>query len=97
MAQGKPAWQSSTWTQEGANLGLAGNAVDGKRDGNFHQGSCSVTQRNMGPWWIVDLQKNHTINAVVVSNRQDCCAERLKGAEIHVGNSVADHGKSNPM
>ncbi|KAG6926956.1 hypothetical protein G0U57_010782, partial [Chelydra serpentina] len=28
---------------------------------------------------------------------EDCCGERLAGAQIRVGDSLEDHGKQNPI
>ncbi|XP_063183755.1 uncharacterized protein LOC134512307 [Chroicocephalus ridibundus] len=88
-----PVAQSST----AGRLGSAINAVDGNRDGNWHHGSCSQTQREPEPWWTVDLGRPRAVAAVVVRNRLDCCWHRLKGARVHVGDSLAGHGTNNPV
>ncbi|XP_028940141.1 uncharacterized protein LOC104522774, partial [Antrostomus carolinensis] len=93
VAVGRPATQSSILdTSSGA-----ANAVDGNRDGNWEHGSCSHTTEELEPWWRVDLGHQHKVYAVVVKNRDDCCWERLKGAEIHVGDSLVDRGRRNPV
>ncbi|KAM7176074.1 uncharacterized protein RBU57_001934 isoform 3-T3 [Macrochelys suwanniensis] len=97
LALGRPAIQSSTYENYGLGKAMAGNAVDGKRDGIWEQGSCSHTQYDTEPWWKVDLGSQHSISAVIVKNREDCCGERLTGAQIRVGDSLEDHGKQNPI
>ncbi|XP_034615489.1 uncharacterized protein LOC117871842 [Trachemys scripta elegans] len=93
LALGRPATQSSTLPS-----GVAEKAVDGKRDGKWEQGSCSHTQLDTEPWWIVDLGSRQSVSAVIVKNREDeCCGERIRGAQIRVGDSVIDHGKHNPI
>ncbi|XP_065438561.1 uncharacterized protein LOC122174773 [Chrysemys picta bellii] len=93
LALGRPATQSSTLPS-----GVAEKAVDGKRDGKWEQGSCSHTQLDTEPWWIVDLGSRQSVSAVIVKNREDeCCGDRLRGAQIRVGDSVIDHGKHNPI
>uniref|UniRef100_A0A8C3J743 Fucolectin tachylectin-4 pentraxin-1 domain-containing protein n=1 Tax=Calidris pygmaea TaxID=425635 RepID=A0A8C3J743_9CHAR len=84
-ALGRPASQSSLFP----NISIAANAVDGNRDGVWHHGSCSRTLREREPWWNVDLGGRRAVAAVVVKNRQDCCWERLRGAQVHVGDAPA--------
>ncbi|XP_010567630.1 PREDICTED: alanine aminotransferase 1 [Haliaeetus leucocephalus] len=93
LALRRPAAQSST----AGRAGSAVNAVDGNRDGNWRHGSCSQTEREPEPWWTVDLGRRRAVEAVVVRNRLDCCWHRLKGARVHVGDSLAGHGTNNPI
>ncbi|XP_066479181.1 fucolectin-4-like [Tiliqua scincoides] len=95
LALGRCARQSSIFPYE--IIGKACKAVNGNCDGDFEQASCTHTNLDMEPWWYVDLGDQFFISTVVVKNREDCCSERLKGAEIQVGNSLANHGKSNPV
>ncbi|KAM7382933.1 hypothetical protein PAMP_002628 [Pampus punctatissimus] len=78
-------------------FGAASNAIDGNRESNFPAGSCthSVIQNN--PWWRVDLLDSYVITSIIITNRGDCCAERLNGAEIHIGNSLEQNGVANPV
>ncbi|XP_069478454.1 fucolectin-like [Ambystoma mexicanum] len=69
-------------------------AIDGDRNTSYKSGSCSHNDFEMGSWWKVDLQELHQIAAVTVVNRQDCCGERLWGAEVRIGNSPDN---SNPV
>nr|XP_014433017.1 uncharacterized protein LOC102447856 isoform X1 [Pelodiscus sinensis]XP_025044467.1 uncharacterized protein LOC102447856 isoform X1 [Pelodiscus sinensis]XP_025044468.1 uncharacterized protein LOC102447856 isoform X1 [Pelodiscus sinensis] len=97
LALGRPATQSSTHKDD-TGKAEPGRAVDGNRDGNYKQGSCSLTKLENEPWWNVDLGSRHSVSMVIVKNREDeCCWERLKGAQIHVGDSLANHGKDNPL
>ncbi|XP_064911339.1 uncharacterized protein LOC135578892 isoform X2 [Columba livia] len=93
VALGRPATQSSLLDATSG----AGNAVDGNQDGNWEHGSCTHTTEEPEPWWRVDLGARHAVYAVTVTNRRDCCWERLKGAQVHVGDSLVDHGKRNPV
>ncbi|XP_065105652.2 fucolectin-like isoform X2 [Paramisgurnus dabryanus] len=47
------------------------------------------------PWWRVDLLDSYYISRVVVTNRPDYGPERLDGAEIRIGNSLANNGNNN--
>uniref|UniRef100_R7VMS8 Pentraxin fusion protein n=1 Tax=Columba livia TaxID=8932 RepID=R7VMS8_COLLI len=60
-------------------------------------GSCAHTEKEPEPWWYVDLGARHAVYAVTVTNRRDCCWESLLGAQVHVGDSLVDHGKRNPV
>uniref|UniRef100_A0AAZ1XAS6 Fucolectin tachylectin-4 pentraxin-1 domain-containing protein n=1 Tax=Oreochromis aureus TaxID=47969 RepID=A0AAZ1XAS6_OREAU len=86
------ATQSSTLS-----LATASKAIDGRRNSFYSDGFCSHTAEDeTNPWWRVDLQRSFTVTAVKVTNRGDCCAERLDGAEIRIGNSLENNGNNNP-
>ncbi|XP_041649524.1 fucolectin-1-like [Cheilinus undulatus] len=78
-------------------LSMAGNAIDGNRDHDFHSGSCTHTSTQTNPWWRVDLLESYIVIALIITNRGDCCAERLDGAQIHIGNSLDHNGIANPL
>ncbi|XP_061463149.1 fucolectin-like [Rhineura floridana] len=96
LAKGRPACQSSIYPH--VIIGAASKAVDGNCGGDwFKDGTCTHTQQDTEPWWYVDLGDQYAISAVIVKNRGDGSGKRLEGAQIRVGDSVADHGKSNPL
>uniref|UniRef100_A0A8C7Q1C4 Fucolectin tachylectin-4 pentraxin-1 domain-containing protein n=1 Tax=Oncorhynchus mykiss TaxID=8022 RepID=A0A8C7Q1C4_ONCMY len=71
--------------------------IDGNRNSNYNYGgSCSSTVFNTNPWWRVDLLDLYRVTAVTITNRGDCCPERLDGAEIRIGNSLENNGINNP-
>ncbi|XP_070691006.1 uncharacterized protein [Pempheris klunzingeri] len=78
-------------------FGAASNAIDGNRESNYAAGSCTHTDVQTNPWWRVDLLESYIVTSVVVTNRGDCCADELNGAEIHIGNSLQDNGAANPV
>ncbi|XP_075067561.1 uncharacterized protein LOC142157958 [Mixophyes fleayi] len=84
LAKGAHASQSSTVNTV---KGLPQCAIDGNKDGNYFSGSCTHTNNDNNPWWRVDLRKSYKIDTIIVANRQDCCADRILGAEVRVGNS----------
>ncbi|MBN3294220.1 FUCL4 protein, partial [Polypterus senegalus] len=77
-------------------LGNPGNAIDGNRNSNYVYGSCTHTESHNSPWWRVDLLEKHKIYQVVITNRGDCCPEKINGAEIRIGDSLENEGNSNP-
>lgn len=86
------ATQSSTLA-----FAAASRAIDGRRNSAYSKGSCSHTAGNEdSPWWRLDLRQTHVVTSVKVSNRGDCCADRLDGAEIRIGNSQENNGNDNP-
>ncbi|XP_028969767.1 uncharacterized protein LOC105006817 isoform X4 [Esox lucius] len=74
----------------------ASDAIDGDTTSNYHSGSCTHTQKDNKPWWRVDLRETYRIRSVSLTNRGDCCEERLDGAEIRIGNSLENNGINNP-
>eukprot|EP00064_Thunnus_orientalis_P022339 superscaffoldBa00007437_g22532 len=85
--------QGSPWSVFGA----ASNAIDGNRESNYRAGSCSHTAVQTNPWWRVDLLESYVVTSIIITNRGDCCANRINGAEIHIGNSLRDNGARNPV
>ncbi|KAL0189886.1 hypothetical protein M9458_016985, partial [Cirrhinus mrigala] len=57
---------------------------------------CSSTLSETNPWWSLDLRHIYRVKRVVVTNRKDCCADQINGAEIHIGNSLENNGNNNP-
>ncbi|KAM5147986.1 uncharacterized protein ACMZJ9_011622 [Mantella aurantiaca] len=74
----------------------ARRAIDGSLQSNYLRRECSHTNIQKNPWWKVDLRSAHRIQSVAITNRGDCCRERMNGAEIRIGNSKEDGGISNP-
>ncbi|XP_048576426.1 fucolectin [Nematostella vectensis] len=85
--------QSSLYHQEG----VASHAVDGNRDGNYGNWSCTHTNAETNPWWRVDLGASHRVAQVFIVARSDCCGDKqeLRNIVIHVGDSLANNGNTN--
>lgn len=82
LALGAAASQSSStqWT-----VGTpASRAVDGNRDGAHDAGSVAITYRVSEAWWEVDLGAVRSIDHIVLWNRTDCCADRLRRFHVFV-------------
>ncbi|XP_051720706.1 uncharacterized protein LOC127496864 isoform X6 [Ctenopharyngodon idella] len=77
--------------------GHASNAIDGNRDSHYEHGSCTATEVQDDPWWRLDLLDQYVVTSITITNRKDCCPERLNGAEIHIGNSLLNNGNNNPL
>ncbi|KAL0189935.1 hypothetical protein M9458_017034, partial [Cirrhinus mrigala] len=69
-------------------LTAAQNAIDGNRD---------ITNWDRNPWWRVDLLDVYKITRVSITNRGDCCEERIEGIQIRIGNSLDNNGNSNEL
>ncbi|XP_071234236.1 uncharacterized protein [Salvelinus alpinus] len=76
--------------------GQANNAIDGNRESDYFKVHCTHTEQETNPWWRVDLLDVYRVTAVTITNRGDCCSERLDGAEIRIGNSLDENGINNP-
>ncbi|XP_078280542.1 uncharacterized protein LOC144607515 [Rhinoraja longicauda] len=92
VASGARTTQSSTKEEADAH-----RASDGNSDTDFRRGSCSSTRKSKKPWWRLDLIKIYNVSDVIITNRADCCSDRLQGAEIHIGNSLENNGNSNRL
>ena len=62
----------------------------------FNADSCTHTKYQQSPWWRVDLQKREVVRKVSLTNRGDCCAERLRNVEVRVGDDGCGYSK-NPL
>ncbi len=77
VSQGKPATASSVWGGSSASM-----AVDGTTASGWPIYHCGAGDYN--PWWKVDLGKFELIKSVVLWNRVDCCATRLRDIIVEV-------------
>ena len=61
-------------------------AVDGNRASKYNSHSCTHTihGRDPQPWWEVYLGKKYSITGVEITNRGDCCGERLRNFDVTV-------------
>jgi hypothetical protein len=79
IALGKPATQSSTyeaWTS-------ADRAVNGMFTGTYYAGDITHTWIVPNPgWWEVNLVNDYDIATIRITNRKDCCGERIIGAVV---------------
>ena len=92
LALGATAVQSSRYDQEEAQ-----HAVDGNRNSILSGGSCTHTNADWNPWWRVDLGEEYEVTRVSITNRGDCCAWRINGAQIRIGNSLENNGNNNEL
>ncbi|XP_077988299.1 uncharacterized protein LOC144442799 [Glandiceps talaboti] len=65
----------------------ASRSNDDNTQSHYELESCSHTQNDQDAWWKVDIGKSYAVYEIIVTNRQDCCSERLLNAEVKVGNS----------
>lgn len=86
-------------TSQSSNYGvwIAEKAVDGSRTGSKLWSVCSSTANQSNPWWRVDLGDVYRVSRVIITNINSSVADRINGAQIHIGNSLENNGSSNPM
>jgi hypothetical protein len=86
------ATQSST-----AYGGDASRAIDGEQSAVWGDNSCThtgeLTANGGENWWQLDLGRVVDIGSVLLTNRADCCADRLNGAHVSVS-QTADRSRS---
>ena len=75
IAFGKQVTMSSYYNK---NSFPASNAVDGKLSTFVH------SHRGRSEWLEVDLEKGVPINAIILSNRTDCCQERTENITLEL-------------
>ncbi|XP_050970700.1 fucolectin-1-like isoform X1 [Labeo rohita] len=92
LATGRTVTQSSTY-----GTWFAEHAIDFSPDSSMFWSSCSSTDVQTNPWWMVDLHYIYRVSRVVITNRLDCCPEQINGAEIRIGNSLENNGNNNPL
>merc|ERR1712106_744887 len=80
ISKGKVATQSSTCYG-----GVAARAVDGNTSGVWKHNSVSHTCKGAMNTWSVTVGPS-VITKIVIWNRTDCCAERIKGAKLDIFN-----------
>ncbi|KAG9464348.1 hypothetical protein GDO78_020082 [Eleutherodactylus coqui] len=72
------------------------NDIDGSLDNNYLYIQCAGTSEQKDPW-MVDLKSKHNIFTVAITNRGNCCAEKINGGEIRIGNYGENGGIKNPI
>ncbi len=82
IAFGKPASQSSTYSNA-----TADRAIDGNTSGNYYDNSVNHTNYEHQPWWQVDLGSVQQIGAVILWNRTDAATERLSNFYVLVSDA----------
>ena len=72
LAIHRPAWQSSNYSAYPIAHTHASNAVDGNTDDIYYSWSCTSTELQTWPWWVVDLGNVTAVKSVMITNRGDC-------------------------
>ncbi|XP_046333083.2 uncharacterized protein PB18E9.04c-like [Haliotis rufescens] len=85
IALGKATTQSSTWRNFVPGLG-----VDGNTGQHLFRDNCTHTldTGEFQPWWRVDLGADYAVDSVRITNRVDCCAQRLANFNVSVGQNA---------
>ena len=91
ISRGKNTKQSTTVRGSPSSL-----AVDGNKNNNWREGSCTHTLHDLPlpGWWRVDLGQRAMIYNVMITNRGDCCSQRLGNFSIRIG--FNDKNGANP-
>ncbi|XP_067660294.1 uncharacterized protein [Haliotis asinina] len=88
IAQNRPTGSSSVFVNGVPPITASSNlAVDGNFNSNFFSGSCfssDVQTNDPNPFWFVDLGSRVYVSGVTITNRGDCCADRLSGLRVEV-------------
>ncbi|XP_046364214.2 uncharacterized protein LOC124140612 isoform X3 [Haliotis rufescens] len=81
-ATGKPTFTSAT-SSSTIKGGVATRAIDGNTNAKYSGGSCTHTSpKDSHPWWLGHLSAKIEVHNITLTNRRDCCANRLKNVII---------------
>lgn len=69
--------------------GDSDHAVDGVLESNFPRKSCMSTQTEDNPWWMVDLGGVFQIEFAAITNRHDCCQNKLQDVQFTIGRYIS--------
>merc|ERR1719171_1727270 len=72
--------------------GDSSRAVDGSIETAWSSGSCTHTNEEKAAWWKVDLGEAYAIDKVEVTNRGDCCENRLDKVKVLVDGKECGKG-----
>ncbi|XP_045172694.2 fucolectin-1-like [Mercenaria mercenaria] len=96
LARGKPSNQSSTY-YGARGYATSSIAVDGIWESNmmaagYSSYMCAHTKSENNIWWMVNLERIHTVSKVAILNRRNCnnCWLRLKNLTITVGETESN-------
>jgi hypothetical protein len=85
LAFEKHATQSSNYNKTNYH---ASQAVNGNTKGVWYNNSITHTNYEQGAWWQVDLGSKKNINKIIIYNRIDCCADRLRNYQVSISDSA---------
>jgi len=80
-----PLIKASGFTASQSSTGFGGvpsRAIDGNTSGKYSDDSCSHSGGNKNNWWMVNFNKAYKIYSVKIFNRNDCCQDRIDGANV---------------
>ena len=73
-----------------AAFAIDGGPADKLAAGYFNKKTCTHTVESSAPWWSVQLPSVTHIFAVHITNRVDCCGDRLNWLTIRVDGRVCE-------
>ncbi|RMX56301.1 hypothetical protein pdam_00021644 [Pocillopora damicornis] len=83
--------------QSGVNFdGVSSRAVDGINNTDYYANSCTHTDRELNPWWRVDLGKIEPVSEIYLVNQENQWSYRQNNFEIRVGTVSNNGGITNP-
>lgn len=93
IALGKPTLQSSNYNASA----VSSCAVDGNTNGRWDGGTVTHTGYDSNAWWQVDLGYSYAISDIVITNRSDCCSDRLSNYYILVSDTPMNQRSLNDL
>ena len=90
MTEASSAQSSTTYN------GQPYRALDGIDSSKWNDGSCTHTASSTDPWWVAEIGTDRPVQVaeVKVTNRNDCCWERLDPFDVSINGEICATGIS---
>merc|ERR1719446_145521 len=69
-------------------------AIDGNSDSSWGSSSCTHTNSETEPWWQIDFGSTVKVLAIEITNRGDCCSQRLDSFSVDISGNDCISGES---
>ncbi|XP_065071341.1 fucolectin-1-like [Rhopilema esculentum] len=94
IAYKKPSSHSSA-NEYGGITFVASFGNDGDRTGDWQR--CSITKKDMAPWWQVDLTRQAAVASVQIRNGAAWDPHRINPFDVSVGDDRSSGGRNNAL
>eukprot|EP00795_Rhopilema_esculentum_P005374 gene5374-biopygen381 len=94
IAYKKPSSHSSAHEYGGITF-VASFGNDGDKTGDWQR--CSITKKDIVPWWQVDLTRQAAVTSVEIKSGATWGQERINPFDISVGDDRSSGGRNNAL
>ncbi|XP_065054516.1 fucolectin-1-like [Rhopilema esculentum] len=94
LAYKRPSSHSSTLSIQDIPL-VASFGNDGDRTGAWQR--CSITKKDIVPWWQVDLTRQAAVTSLRIQNAATWDPHRINPFDVSVGDNKSNGGRNNTL